>query len=41
VKTHETTNGSFQDSVLEHLHHHIITNMFFDESFEAYHAQIL
>jgi hypothetical protein len=41
VKTHQTTNGSFQDSILEHLHHHTITNMFFDKKFEAHHAQIL
>ncbi len=41
MKTHETTNGSFQDSTLEHLHHHTITNMFFDKKIEADYAQIL
>jgi len=41
VKIHQTTNGSLQDYILEHLHHHTIINMCFDEIFEAHHAQIL
>jgi hypothetical protein len=28
----------FQDSILKHLHHHTLSNMFFDETFEAHHA---
>ncbi len=30
-----------QDSISEHLHHHTISSMFFDGTFEAHHAQIL
>ncbi len=31
----------FQDSILEHLHHHTLFNMLSNRTFEAYHAQIL
>jgi len=41
VKIHQTINGSFKNFILEHLHHHTIINMCFDEFFEAHHAQIL
>jgi hypothetical protein len=30
-----------QDSILKCLHHHTLSNMLFDEIFEAYRAQIL
>ncbi len=31
----------FQDSISKHLHHHTFSNMLFNKTFEAYHAQIL
>jgi hypothetical protein len=31
----------FQDSILEHLHHHTLFSMLFDKIFEIHHAQIL
>ncbi len=31
----------FQGSISTHLHHHTLSNMFFDETSEAHHAQIL
>jgi len=31
----------FQNSILEHLHHHTFFSMFFNGIFEAYNAQIL
>jgi hypothetical protein len=33
--------GELQDSILEHLHHHICFNMFFNKTFEAHCVQIL
>jgi len=41
VKIHQTINGSFQDSILERLHHHIVINMFSNEILDTRHAQIL
>jgi hypothetical protein len=31
----------FQASISEHLHYHIVSNMFFNRIFEAHRAQIL
>ncbi len=41
MKIYQTINGSFQDSILERLHHHTVISMFSNEILDTHHAQIL